>query len=100
VKTYGDSFSNGTIVSKVLRSLTRDFDHVVVWIEEAKNLSIYSFDALMSFLLSPNAQINRPFEKMEEKAFQVKGEFFLQGKIKNSHIPCRGQRWPLCLWLR
>jgi len=34
-------------MSKVLRSLTKDFDHVVVAIKESKDLSKYSFDELL-----------------------------------------------------
>jgi len=74
MKTYGENVSNETIVSKVLRSLTKDFDHVVPAIEESKDLSNYSFDALMSSLLAHEADVNWSYEKVEEKTFQVKGE--------------------------
>ena len=42
MKTYEENLSNETIVSKVLRSLTKEFDHVVAAIEESKDLSKYS----------------------------------------------------------
>jgi len=35
MKTYGENLSNETTVSKLLRSLTKDFDHVVTAIEES-----------------------------------------------------------------
>ena len=73
-------------MSKVLRSLTRDFDHVVARIEEAKDLSTCSFDALMSSLLASNAQINRPSKKVEGKAFQVKGGIFPTRKNQRTQI--------------
>jgi len=75
MKTYGENISNETIVSKVLRSLTKDYDHVVAVIEESKDLSTYNFDALMSSLLAYEARVSRHYEKVEENAFQVKGEF-------------------------
>jgi len=44
MKTYGEILGNETVVIKVLRTLTKDFDHVVAAIEESKNLSKYCFD--------------------------------------------------------
>ena len=52
MKKYGENVSNETVVSKVLRSLTKGFDHVVAAIEESKDLSTYNFDELMSSLLA------------------------------------------------
>lgn len=48
MKMYDENVSNQTIVSKVLRSLTSKFNHVVATIKESKGLTIYSFDKLMS----------------------------------------------------
>ena len=39
-------------MSKVLRSLTKGFVHVVAAIEESKDLYTYDFDELMSSLLA------------------------------------------------
>lgn len=58
----------------MLRSLTKDFDYVVAAIEESKDLSKYGFDKLMGSLLAHEARISRSYEKVDEKAFQVKGE--------------------------
>lgn len=49
-RSYGEIISNITIVSKVLRSLTKDYNHVVATIEESKDLSTYGFDELMRSL--------------------------------------------------
>ena len=63
MKTYGESLSNEIVVSKVLRSLTSDFDHVVAAIEESKDLSQYSFDELMGSLLAHEVRINMSSER-------------------------------------
>lgn len=56
-------------MNKVLKSLTKSFDHVFAAIEESKDLCSYIFDELMRFLLAHEVRISRPFEKVEEKAF-------------------------------
>ena len=72
------------MVSKVLRTLTKDFDHVVAAIEESKDLSKYSFDELMGSLLAHEVRVSRSYEKVEEKTCQVKGESPYKTKIENS----------------
>ncbi|GJY25819.1 hypothetical protein Tco_0400545 [Tanacetum coccineum] len=52
MKSYGDRINEEAVVSKVLRSLISKFNHVVAAIEEAHDLSSYSFDELMSSLLA------------------------------------------------
>ncbi|XP_010277694.1 PREDICTED: uncharacterized protein LOC104612075 [Nelumbo nucifera] len=84
MKSYGENVSNETVVSKVLRSLTSKFDHVVAAIEESKDLSTYNFDELMSSLLAHEVRLRRSYEKVEEKAFHVKGESSYKGKLENS----------------
>ena len=44
MKVYGEKITDGTIVSKVLKSLDKRFDHVVISIEESRDLSNYDFD--------------------------------------------------------
>ncbi|XP_049399988.1 uncharacterized protein LOC125864099 [Solanum stenotomum] len=84
MRSYAEKIDNQIVVSKVLRSLTTKFEHVVTAIEESKDLSIYSFDELMSSLLAHEDRLNRSREKVQEKAFQVKGEFGYKGKAENS----------------
>ena len=74
MRSYGENISNKNFVCRVLRSLTSKFDHVVVAIEEYKDISTYSFDELISSFLAQEARLSRYQEKFEEKAFQVKGE--------------------------
>ena len=59
MQSYTEKVTNQTIVEKELRSLTQNFDHVVVAIEESKNLSVFSFDELMGSLQDHEARINR-----------------------------------------
>ncbi|KAL4353579.1 hypothetical protein GQ457_06G019510 [Hibiscus cannabinus] len=80
-----------TIVAKILRSLTKKFDHVVAAIEESKDLSVFSVDELMGSLQSHEARINRSTEKSEEHAFQVKETFMSQGNNERSTNNNRGR---------
>ncbi|KAL4335590.1 hypothetical protein GQ457_07G002370 [Hibiscus cannabinus] len=75
MRNYGEKCSDHIVVTKVLRSLTSRFDHVVAAIEESKDLTQMSFDELMGSLQAHEARINRPEENIEEKAFHVKGEY-------------------------
>jgi len=47
MKIYGENVSNETVVSKVFKTLTKNYYAIAV-IEESKDLSINSFDELMS----------------------------------------------------
>ena len=73
-----------------MRSLTSDFDHVVVAIEESKDLSQYSFDELMGSLLAHEVRINRSSKRTEEKAFQMKEETN-KTKPENSVVKNQGR---------
>ncbi|GKD29574.1 retrovirus-related pol polyprotein from transposon TNT 1-94 [Tanacetum coccineum] len=72
MKSFSENVTDEVTVSKVLRSLGSNFDHVVAAIEESKDLSVYTFDELMSSLLAHEDRIGRSQEKSVEKAFQVK----------------------------
>ena len=74
MKSYVEEVSDQIVVTKVLRSPTPKFDHVVTTIEESKDLATYSFNELMGSLQSHEARLNRLDEKHEEKAFYEKGE--------------------------
>jgi gag-polypeptide of LTR copia-type len=50
IRVFGDTMEEKIVVTKVLRSLTPKFDHVVLAIEESKNLDTYSFDELIGSL--------------------------------------------------
>ena len=65
MKTYGESVRREIFASKVLRSLTKDFDYVVAIIEESNNFSKYIFDELMSSLQADEARLSKAHEKFE-----------------------------------
>ncbi|GJS44425.1 zinc finger, CCHC-type containing protein [Tanacetum coccineum] len=84
MKSYGDQINEEAVVSKVLRSLSSKFNHVVAAIEEAHDLSSYSFDELMSSLLAHEDRLNSAQEQTEEKVFQVKGDSSSKGIVESS----------------
>ncbi|KAH0663908.1 hypothetical protein KY290_029785 [Solanum tuberosum] len=85
MKAYGYKITNETIVSKVLRSLNKRFNHVAAAIEESRDLSNYGFDELTSSLQAYEDRLNVSQEKGEEKAFQIKGESSFKGKSEVSN---------------
>ena len=74
MRTLGEEIKESQVVSKVLRSLTKKYDHVVVAIEESKDMETYTFDELKGSLHSHEERICKGDDKKEEKAFQAKGE--------------------------
>ncbi|XP_017640187.1 uncharacterized protein LOC108481587 [Gossypium arboreum] len=89
--SYGEQIFDEIIVEKVLRSLMTKFDHVVVAIEESKDLSVLFVDELMGYLQSHETRINRLVEKREEQVFQVKETFTNQGENNRSTNNDRGR---------
>ncbi|KAF7832387.1 Retrovirus-related Pol polyprotein from transposon TNT 1-94 [Senna tora] len=74
MKAYGEKITDETVVLKLLRSLTPKFDHLVAAIEESEDFTTYSFDDLMGSLQAHEDRLNKSSTRIEEKAFQVKGE--------------------------
>ncbi|XP_074266058.1 uncharacterized protein LOC141588518 [Silene latifolia] len=91
MRSYGEKIDNETIVSKVLRSLNGDWSHIVPAIEESKDLSTYSFDALMGSLLAHESRMKQGVIKMEEKAFQVNEDSSYKGQTNNYGNQGRGR---------
>jgi uncharacterized membrane protein YgcG len=71
LRLYGDTLSDQTVVTKVLRSLASKFDHIVAAIEESKDMTTYSFDELMGSLLSHEHRINKSEEKGDEQVLYM-----------------------------
>ncbi|KAL1217320.1 hypothetical protein V5N11_027382 [Cardamine amara subsp. amara] len=73
MRSYGDSLSNETVVSKVLRTLTPKFEYVVPAIMEANDLSTYTFDEMMSSLLSHEDRLVKKLEKSRRASGKGEG---------------------------
>ncbi|XP_049359193.1 uncharacterized protein LOC125823869 [Solanum verrucosum] len=89
MQSFGEKVNDQIIVENVLRSLTPKFDHVVVAIEESKDLSVFSFDELMGSLQAHETRIKQSTEKNEDKAFQVEDSATKYGE---NNGPGRGRR--------
>lgn len=59
MKSYGEKIDDQTVVKKILRTLNPRLDLIVHAIEEAHDLSTYSFDELMSSLQNHEERLNR-----------------------------------------
>lgn len=73
IKSYGEIIDNGWIVSKVLRTLHKDFQLVIAAIEESKDLLAYAFDELTCSPITHEQRIRSYDDKVKEKAFKAKG---------------------------
>ena len=65
----GEPLKSSTIVEKVLRSLDLKFDHIVVPLEELKDLETLTVDELMGSLQAHEQRINlrkKAFEPVEQ----------------------------------
>ncbi|KAG7598554.1 Zinc finger CCHC-type superfamily [Arabidopsis suecica] len=63
MKINGESVEQSTIVSKILRSLTRKFNYVVCSIEESNDLSTLTIDELHGSLLVHEGRMQEPQEE-------------------------------------
>lgn len=72
MKTCKELLSDQQIVEKILRTLTPRFDHIVVAIEESKDLEKMKVDELMNSLEAHEQRlIERHGEKVQEQALQA-----------------------------
>lgn len=63
MKSYGESVTDESVISKLLRGLTLKFDHVVATIKKSKYLKTYSFDDLMGSLQAHKDRLGRSTAK-------------------------------------
>lgn len=74
METLGEEVKPKVVVKKVLRTLLRKWDHIAIIIEESKDLSTLSFDALIGSLTSHEEQLQDPSNfGSEDKAFSTQG---------------------------
>ncbi|KAM7520343.1 hypothetical protein LguiB_019305 [Lonicera macranthoides] len=69
MRINGEKIEEVTVVEKILRSLTPNFNYVVCSIEESKDLDVLSIDELQGSLLIHEQKVNR--QDKEEQALQV-----------------------------
>lgn len=73
MKSNGEKMEDLKIVEKVLRSLQSKFDHIVVAIEESKNLDVMTIEELQSSLEAHEMRIKtRAADKQPVQALQVR----------------------------
>ncbi|GAU10771.1 hypothetical protein TSUD_424420, partial [Trifolium subterraneum] len=86
MKSYGEQISDQQVVEKVLRTLTPQFDHIVVAIEESKDLSTMSINELQNSLEAHEQRLQERKEHKvsQEQALYVKnqGQWHKGGKGK------------------
>ena len=85
IRSNGDTIEDVKIIRKILRTLTKKFDHIVAAIEESnKDLRLLNMTELMGSLLAHEERMRRFDEQSVEQAFQAKLKFS-NGENKNGH---------------
>ena len=74
LRSNGEEVGDQRVVEKSLRSMPRKFEHIVVAIEESKNLSTLSINSLMGSLQSHELRLKQ-FDVNSEEAFQMQTSF-------------------------
>ncbi|GAU37126.1 hypothetical protein TSUD_278780 [Trifolium subterraneum] len=73
MKACGEALSDRSKIEKVLRTLTEKFDHIVVAIEESKNLATMKIEDLQAYLEAHELRVKqRSSNKAVEQALQAK----------------------------
>ncbi|GAV84464.1 DUF4219 domain-containing protein/UBN2 domain-containing protein [Cephalotus follicularis] len=89
MKVNGEAMENQKIVEKILKSLTRKFEYIVVAIEESKDLSSLSLESLLGSLQSHELRMKQFDAPPLEHAFQSQvlshgGNFRGRGRGRHS----------------
>jgi hypothetical protein len=71
IRSYGETFEDGRVVEKILRSLPTIFESIVVSKEETENLSQFSIDELHASLISHEHRLSRSANSTLEHAFKA-----------------------------
>lgn len=80
-------------MEKVLRSLPKKFNMVVVTIEESKDMTTFTVDQLMGSLLSHEARLQRENTSLES-AFQAQATISRgRGRGRGGRSRGRGRGW-------
>ncbi|KAL0558905.1 hypothetical protein IC582_003491 [Cucumis melo] len=74
LRSNGEEVGDQRVVEKILRSMPRKFEHIIVAIEESKDLSTFSINSLMGSLQSHELRLKQ-FDVDPEEAFQMQTSF-------------------------
>ena len=75
IKSCEDNVSDKRIAEKILRSLPKKFKHIVVIIEETKDLSRLSIHELIGSLEAHKQRVNQYNKQQMKQAFHIKANF-------------------------
>ncbi|GAU35605.1 hypothetical protein TSUD_30220 [Trifolium subterraneum] len=91
MSAHGETMTQGTIVEKILRSLTSRFNYVVCSIEQSNDVTTMSVDELQSSLLVQEQRMKN--QKDEEQILKVSygGRGFTRGESSNRGHGNRGR---------
>uniref|UniRef100_A0A251S6V1 Putative zinc finger, CCHC-type, Ribonuclease H-like domain, GAG-pre-integrase domain protein n=1 Tax=Helianthus annuus TaxID=4232 RepID=A0A251S6V1_HELAN len=79
------------VIEKILRSLTRKYESVVVAIEESKDLNMISTEELLGILQSHELRLKQYDDTSVEQAFQVQGSNYDRSRQFKNDVPGRGR---------
>ncbi|XP_019438865.1 PREDICTED: uncharacterized protein LOC109344555 [Lupinus angustifolius] len=72
MKSCGEEVKRQSIMEKILKTLTHKYDHIIVAIEESKNLEAYNIEELQSSLEAHEQRLKeRGIEKNDDHALQA-----------------------------
>ncbi|XP_019429847.1 PREDICTED: uncharacterized protein LOC109337347, partial [Lupinus angustifolius] len=70
MKAYGEKITNQSVSEKILRTLTPNFDHIVVVIEESKNLEMLKIEDLQGSLEAYEQRLNERSNHMQKELWR------------------------------